>query len=97
MGLGVLLFEFGEGGMSVDGGGCYGLVTEELLYGFELGAMGEHCGGEGVAQHVGRTPLLRGDGAEGVVDHEAQLIVAHAAAAGSEEKGRWGLLGRGKS
>lgn len=85
--VGVLLFKFSESGVGVDGGGGYGGVAEKLLDGFELCAVGEHGGGETVAQGVGRAALLGGDGAEGVFHHEAELVVGHAASALGEEEG----------
>ena len=93
MGLCVLLLEFGEGGVGVDGGGGDTLVTEELLNGFELSAVGKHCGGERVTQDVGGAALLRGDAAQGVLHDGAELVVGKAVLALREKKGASGSGG----
>lgn len=86
----VLFLEFGESGVGVDGGGGDALMTEELLNGFELSAVGKHCGGERVAQDVGGAALLRGDAAQGILHDGAELVIGKAMLALREEEGAGG-------
>lgn len=57
------------GDVSVDLGGGDGGVSEELLDGADIGAIGEQGGGEGVTECVGRD-ILNNSGAQSVgLDH----------------------------
>ena len=76
--------------MGVDGGSGHGLVAEELLDGFELGAMGEHGGGKAVAENVGGAAALGRHGLKGPLHRRQQVGVTDAVTADGEEEGMVG-------
>ena len=88
MGLLVGVLELGEGGVGIDLRGGHAFVAEQTFDGFEVGAVVEHDGGEGVAQDVGRTLGGGGDHGEVGLDDVTHAVGSEAAALWRGEEGQ---------
>lgn len=86
----VLLPDVGAVDVGVDLGRRDVGVAEDLLDDAQVGAAGQHVGGEGVAQRV-RVEVRHADGAAGLGDEGVHALAREPAAARVEEHGRSGL------
>ena len=87
MGFLIYSLELLKGGMGVDFCGREALMTQQFLHTFQTSLVIEHCGSEGMAEHMGRPFAERGYKRQTSLHLVSYLVTTHPLSLASHKQG----------